>query len=60
MKELLTTEPVTTGYNCYKVLLKSTHFEHILERNGPEMHVLWPKQDVMTKSNFMQHLIVGM
>ena len=38
---------------------KSTHFEPILKRNKPEMHVLQPKWYVMVKSNFVQCFVVA-
>jgi hypothetical protein len=56
-------EPVTTGHattGCPRnTPRKYAHFETILKRNGPEMHVLWPKQYVTAKSEFAEHLIVS-
>ena len=38
---------------------KSAHFEHILKRNGPEMHVLERKRYVTAKSDFVRCLVVA-
>jgi hypothetical protein len=56
--ELVYTNCVTTGC-LHNTPLKYAHFEPIFKRNSSEMHELWPKWYVTSKSNFVQHLIVA-